>query len=195
MKDESNCQMLELTVSELESELLPRLKKEVFHVTSLAAFQLIQGEGTIRANANGKLGNNWPRSVSSYGRKLGAVCLFDLREASEEQIQNGLSCLYFLAPLELGETVVFLILSHDAHPKIFAWNDPRHDAHALLQSVPYLECWHVGDMPLSIVDRTIRVQVKRPAVLPGSSTATCATALKHLWASECRYEPTRDDFQ
>jgi len=70
---------IESQSSRLESDILPLLKNEVFHVTSIENFQQILKDGKVISNADKKFKYSYPQSENSYGRKRGYICLFDLR--------------------------------------------------------------------------------------------------------------------
>jgi hypothetical protein len=89
--------IFEKTKIEDRKVLLDCLENQVFHVTTRAAFDGIQQTGEIKNNKSGTLPIN-TSSTASYGRLQGYVCLFDLRNKSEEVIRHTLECYYFLGP-------------------------------------------------------------------------------------------------
>ena len=89
---------IKLHYSNLKEELLPLFLGKVFHVTTKDACSSIMAEKKIRNNMKGEREFVFPQSENSYGRKRGYVCLFDLRSATTEQIQDALMKFYFLNP-------------------------------------------------------------------------------------------------
>jgi hypothetical protein len=90
-------QELELHEDDLCEQLLPLLRGRVFHVTSTDRLKAIERSRFIKANGDGSLGNTYPQSAVSLGRRNGWVCLFDLREKTESAIAWGLDCFYFFS--------------------------------------------------------------------------------------------------
>jgi len=116
-------QELELHADDLREQLLPLLRGRVFHVTSADRLKAIERSRFIRANVDGSLGNTYPQSAASLGRRNGWVCLFDLREKSESAIDWGLHCFYFLAPPPLGDHVAFLMADAEIHHRLVLSDD------------------------------------------------------------------------
>lgn len=94
----------------LKDRVLPLLREQVFHVTSLERYSQICISGAILTNRNGLLGSTSAQSKGCLGRHINAVCLFDLRSQSEDAVQWGLDCYYFLGRPQHGNEIVFLFL-------------------------------------------------------------------------------------
>jgi hypothetical protein len=147
---------------ELEDKLLPKLIGKVFHVTSFANFEKIEESGHIKTNHDGKLGCTFPQSRIFYGRKKGYVCLFDLRNTNDEEIEYALDRFYFIGDRALGDKQVFLILQ----PKTYAEFIDIPQAEADLGSnqilwIPDVECWYPDALPLSKIQEIITVNIDR----------------------------------
>jgi hypothetical protein len=132
-------------------------------VTSRLGYEGIVAEGAILSNRDGRLGNTFPQSASSYGRKRGCVCLFDLRDISDEHLfgcdRNGtvgaLDKFYFLNPGPFANNPVFLVLDEALHGGLIPWtagNPPE-------MRIPFVEAWHLGQIELAKVQKVIDVRV------------------------------------
>ena len=163
--------VLEVDYSNLNERVLPILRGRVFHVTSRERFDRIVASGSVRSNADGSLGNTYPQSAVSVGRHNHYVCLFDLRNQSEENIQWGLNCFYFLAPAPLGEDVVFLLLDPRYHSKIILWDDIKADVPIGEFHIPHVECWYADSIPINEFSEALHVKVRRPPIAPDSLLA------------------------
>lgn len=167
---------LEVDYSDLNEQVLPMLRGRVFHVTSRERFDRIVASGSVRSNADGSLGNTYPQSAVSLGRHNRYVCLFDLRDQSEENIQWGLDCFYFLAPAPLGDEIVFLLLNPRYHAKLILWDDIKSGVPIGEFHIPHVECWFAEDIPISEFDEALHVRVHRPPIAPDSLLAAIIAA-------------------
>lgn len=156
-------QIVSIRAEELEERLLPILRGLVFHVTSRLGYEGIVAEGAILSNRDGRLGNTFPQSASSYGRKRGCVCLFDLRDVSDEHLfgydRNGtvgaLDKFYFLNPGPFANNPFFFVLDEAFHGGLIPWtagNPPE-------MRIPYVEAWYLGQIELTKVQKVIDVRV------------------------------------
>lgn len=170
---------LEVDYSELKDRVLPMLRGRVFHVTSRARFDQIVTSGLLKSNADGSLGNTYPQSAVSLGRRNRYVCLFDLRDQSEEDIQWGLDCFYFLAPAPLGDDVVFFLLDPLHYPKLVLWEDIKSDVPIGEFHIPRVECWYAESIPLIEFSEAVHVTVRRPPIAPDSLLAAIIAANEH----------------
>ena len=133
---------------------------KVFHVTSFKSYCVILREGMIKTNKEGDFKFTFPQSEISYGRKRGYVCLFDLREKSNDIIEEGLMKYYFLNPYHTQNSPVFLIISP------FLYSNLIYDAKAREEDtkyeemfIPYVECWYPGSISLKYVGEILEVKV------------------------------------
>ena len=147
---------------ELEDKLLPKLIGKVFHVTSFANFEKIEESGHIKTNHDGKLGCTYPQSQVFYGRKKGCVCLFDLRNTNDEEIENALDCFYFIGTEKLGDKQVFLILQAETYAELIDIPQAEADLGSnVILWIPYVECWYPDALPLSKIQEIITVNIDR----------------------------------
>jgi hypothetical protein len=81
----------------LKECLLPKLRETVFHVTSGEGLEGILEEKMILPNTtNRRFNYSYPQSANSFGVKRKYICLFDLRDKSNEIIDETLLKFYFL---------------------------------------------------------------------------------------------------
>lgn len=140
--------------SDLEPVVLPLLLGTVFHVTSSPALTDIVSSGAIRSNCDRRFQFTFPQSENNYGRQRGYVCLFDFREASEDDAREARRKFNFLKPTSADP--VFLFLSRSEHARLVAWTD----APAGAMVVPYVETWYPEDVPLSSLSGALVVTVE-----------------------------------
>lgn len=145
----------------LRTELLPRLKERVFHVTTVDGFLSISEDGAIRHNRDNRYPLNHSVSKASYFRTRGCVCLCDLRSVSDEDLENALFKYNFLNPLSTGDMPVFMILSHEVYADLLPWTEWKKAKPTESMVVPFIEAGYPGKITLTAVERTLIVEVKR----------------------------------
>jgi len=79
---------------ELEKVVLPKLLGSVFHVTNVAGLKGIRKDKMIRNNKDARFPFTWDQSARNYGRNRGYVCLWDLRNITNEQLDVALDDYY-----------------------------------------------------------------------------------------------------
>ena len=144
------------------NDLLRHLTGRIFHVTTATAFDYIQEDNYIFHNKSGRLPIH-RSSENSYGRKNGWVCLFDLRNQSNETIRDALIKYDFLRPnwlvdhkLEQTEShLTYLFLKPASYSEII----PNSQGQPYAFFVPQVECWYPGDMPLGHIDSVLFVRI------------------------------------
>jgi len=153
--------------------LLDSLRNHVFHVTTRDAFKGIQQTGEISNNRAGVFPIN-TSSQGSYGRLHGYVCLFDLRNKSEETIQHTLDCYYFLGPtwfMKHGKrflywNLVYLFLKQEYHdlliPNSKAFEHFR-KTEEFLHTIPDTEAWIQERIPISWIEKALVVKIREAA--------------------------------
>ena len=150
---------IELHYSNLEEELFPLLLGKVFHVTTKDACSSIMAEKTIRNNMKGEYEFVFPQSENSYGRKRGHVCLFDLRSATTEQIQDALMKFYFLNPFRHRSDPYFFVVSSSIWSQLIETSVAKSEIGFKEMWIPYVECWFPKDLSLDHVDEIIEVKI------------------------------------
>lgn len=150
---------IESQSSRLESDILPLLKNEVFHVTSIENFQQILKDGKVISNADKKFKYSYPQSENSYGRKRGYICLFDLRNKTEEIIYDTLDKFYFLHPLKYQNKVVYLILKKELYCNLIENGAARNEVGYEEVYIPYTEVWYPNEIFLENIKKIIITKI------------------------------------
>lgn len=154
--------VVDCKANELKGEILPLLKGTVFHVTSFRAYQRIFSDRMLKPNIGSQFQYTFPQSEKSYGVKRGYVCLFDLRNKTDEVIKDALMKFYFLNPFHNQNKPIFLILSPTLHLKLIDYTVAKREVGYGEMYIPYVECWYPGSIPLEDIDKIIEVTVECP---------------------------------
>lgn len=146
-------------------------------MTSKKSFEKIKADGFIFHNKKGRFKLN-TSSEKSYGREQGWVCLFDLRDKIERDIEETLGTKYnFLGPswfceyeFEYSEwNLAYLIMDSKYYDRLImneeakkSWIEKKRP----IMYIPETECWYPGDLPLSLIRETILVKIIKDAPKP-----------------------------
>jgi hypothetical protein len=180
--------ILEFKDQAYQDQLMPHLKNEVFHLTTMKAFRNIVKTKTICNNMNGQFPINCG-SDNSFGRKNGCVCLFDFRGKSEAAIQETMFKYNFLGPSWFWQylrkckklSIVYLILNESCYdnivPNTVAWETFRVKGE-YQQLIPETECWFPGKISTKKIKKAVFLRVREAAPSDG--------LLKFLHMSEYR---------
>jgi len=150
---------LEFKLEEMYEKFYPKLNKQVFHYTSGINFDSILEEKyvhPIKDNAQ----RTSAHSHESMGRHLGAVCLFDLRFESNENIEKIRGWYNFLAPRFEDKTLVYLILSPKHHVDVTTLSMVDEQSKEQAMYLPHIESWHVNPIPLNKIETIYKVTIK-----------------------------------
>ena len=152
---------IECEKSNLRGKVLPLLMGKVFHVTSFKSYYVILRDGMIKTNKERDFKFTFPQSEISYGRKRGYVCLFDLREKSNDIIEEALGRFYFLNPPYSQNKPVFLIISPRLYSSLVLINDAKAKEEIGYKEmyIPDVECWYPGSISLEYVEEILEVTV------------------------------------
>ena len=156
---------LELHAADLRSKLLPLLRGQVFHVTTVAGLDSILADGVIKTNQDGTLTTS-PRYHNSYFRARGCVSLCDLRAVSEEEIDTALGQYYFLNPEGRFASPVFLFIRSNCFTSLIPWTQQRTEKAFELLVVSYVEAGYPGDFPLDCIEKALSVTIIHPPLGP-----------------------------
>ena len=140
---------IECIAEERKEKLLPLLKGNIFHVTSLEALDMIVKEGIIRNNKDGEMNYTYPQSKISYGNMQGFVCLFDFRDIEASDI-----CWTSRKYSIFGRNV-FLLLRNEYWVDVIKPKD-RHLGPKEMY-IPESEVWYPGDNEITKIKTCIRV--------------------------------------
>ena len=153
---------LTLDESDLRDKLLPRIIKQVFHVTTRSGWCGIKGSGVIKPSGDGTVEPAF-QYRNSFGRRNGYVCLFDLRTASDAQIADALDVRFnFLDPWGRGNDPVFLIFGPESYRELIPWTVAR-DERSGSMFIWYVEGWYPGPIQIELLSQVIELKVLRPA--------------------------------
>ncbi|HET8761398.1 MAG TPA: hypothetical protein VFN94_10030 [Nitrospiria bacterium] len=153
---------LSMGESEMEREVLPLLVNQVFHVTSYERYLKIAESGHISHNADDRHGHIYGQSLNSIGRKLKAVCLFDLRNKDLTSIEFELGCYHLPTVPQFGRTVTFLFLKTSEYARLVQWDSLDSNDKMSGQHIPKIESWYPGDLVVSKLSKVLIVDVDRP---------------------------------
>lgn len=153
-------------------ELLGQLRGKVFHITSVDAYEKIKQDGFVFHNRDGQYPTN-TGSVKSFGRNRGWVCLFDLRNKSEEEIEDALFRYYFVNPPWFSKNIgdfsesrlAYLILNPHCHDDLILQNEQLRgeiwsDSLRCTQFVPQVECWYDEKLSIECVQQVFLVTIR-----------------------------------
>jgi len=147
---------------EYKEDLLKRLLDHVFHLTTKQAFEQIKFDGFVFHN-QGKRFNLNTSSENSSGRKRACVCLFDLRNKNNEDIEFTLERYNFYGPEWFcGDDLAYLILDSSCYDKIVSNEEVKKICIATNESehyIPKTECWYPGNLPLACIREAFIVKI------------------------------------
>jgi hypothetical protein len=150
---------IDIQSSRLESDILPLLKNEVFHVTSVENLCQILKDGKVISNADKKFKYSYSQSENSYGRKRGYICLFDLRNKEEDIIYDTLDKYYFLHPTQFQNKVVYLILKKELYCNLIENGAARTEVGYREVYIPYTEAWYPDEIFLENIKKIIITRI------------------------------------
>lgn len=151
--------------------LLSKLKGQVFHVTSQEAYSQIIADGEISNNKSGRFQLN-TGSKNSFGHFHGYVCLFDLRNDTQEIVEKSLHCGYeYLGPRWFEKysgnvsqlDLVYLLLNSEYYEHVIPNSvglDYNKNAVKALQLIPDYEVWVEDHVPLGWIHTSLIVTIK-----------------------------------
>jgi len=177
------------------SEILPVLRGagSLWHRTSVASLKKIEAHGAIEPNT-GQFPTTYDQSEISYGRYLGAVCLFDFDSEREDDVLfHALNWVGFLQ--DQGVATVLIRLDRDElsdenllfHPDIQKSLSPpsgqledmllvtnQHGEQCSPMVIPRVEVLHTGRIPFDAFQEYLLIKKGKKyehAALPPRPTA------------------------
>ncbi len=147
------------------NSLLDHLKGHVFHLTTQTTCDAILISGEILHNKDQRFKLN-TSSENSFGRLMGYVCFFDLRNDSPELIERVHGCYPFLSPpwfetLHENCTVrnlAYLILNPAYYERIIPYSsvhDHARNTGKLLKAIPHGEVWIENRVPINWIETVL----------------------------------------
>jgi hypothetical protein len=89
--------------------LFSALRRGLYHSTDISSFKVMQSDGFIFPNANGRYRNTFPQSANSCCRKLNSISLFDFATPRIEDIFDNIVSLQWSPFLYKHRPVTILI--------------------------------------------------------------------------------------
>lgn len=146
--------------AELRTIVLPLLVGKVFHATDFNGYKGIMSLGVIESNKEGKRQSTYPQSENSYGRKRGFVCLFDLRDRKDEDVEWTLKKYYFLRIRYYEDMVFYFILKDSKYCEIISAETAKSQTGGSEVFIPESECWYPGDLKIDFIEKILCVTIK-----------------------------------
>jgi len=144
---------------DISEHLLVNLLGRVFHFTSARSWNQIRTCGYIDANQEGKHRSTSVHSNKSMGRHLGAVCLFDLRNKSEDVLRKDWIFYDYFERRWNKDPSYFLLLRESCFPTLTMLGEINSQLREEMMYIPQVESWHVGNLPLNQVEMVYQVQI------------------------------------
>lgn len=163
----------------LRSVLLPILRGSVFHVTTQTGLEGIKRDGNIRNNKGGAFPFTFGQSDNSYGNHRGYVCLVDLRDVSDELIDDALVRYDFLNPTFANCNPVFLFISERLSPELIPWTRARSEQAWNEVWIPNVEAWYPEQISIEDVTGGLLVTVKKEPI-------PYRDALERIWSKRSK---------
>ena len=150
------------SIKNVVKNVLPLLKNKVFHVTSFNSYKSIIKDGCIKNNKNRDYSYTFPQSEISYGRLRGYICLFDLRNISDEIIEDQRKCLDFLIfePIKY-KSIAYFIISPTKYSKIISFSDACKNINLRQKPemiIPKVESFYPENINIEYVEQIIIVK-------------------------------------
>ncbi len=151
--------VITLCENDLREKLFPRLRGRVFHVTTRSAFAAILECGMVRPNDTGQFPFTYEQSKNSYFRIRGYVSLFDLRSASNEQLDDALMKYNFLNPRFTEHRPVYLFFNCSCFALLTPWSKWKEDKAFSEMVIPYVEAGYPGEIDVGLISEALLVEV------------------------------------
>jgi hypothetical protein len=155
------------------SDLLAALKGRVFHLTTQSIYDAILKLGEIVHNKDERFELN-TSPQNSFGRLMGYVCFFDLRNDSPELLSRTLECYYFLGPSWFGNLseawtewdLAYLILDPAYYDRLLP-NNKVHEHYKetgkFLHAIPGAEVWIEDRVPITWIESVLLANIRKAA--------------------------------
>ncbi len=143
---------LNLRRNEFSKVLYPKLRHSVFHYSFDERCQKIMDCGYLAFSGGADVTSTSTYSDRSTGKHLKAVCLFDLRGKTDEEIAPGKSYYDFLDPHPEITKAVYFVVSERFYCDITIFSDLDENAKKNTMHLPAIESWHKGHLPLNKLD-------------------------------------------
>lgn len=140
--------------SKIWEDIYAFLKRGIWHVTSRANWELIQSDGFIGRNLNGRYTMRFDTtSERSYGVKNELICLFDFETPTEDEVIRMWGRVWDVMIYQQGSILIALrraALVDKLLPNTTCyWEGLQHGGGC----VPFCEAWYPDDIPTKFIDQ------------------------------------------
>lgn len=149
---------LQIIQENMYAEFYPLLREKVFHFTSGKNLNSILMDGHLIPIKDG-VEKTSAHSHESMGKLLNAVCLFDLRSKSIDQIEKIRGWYNFLMPRFEENILVYCIVSKKYYKDIKLLDQIDTLTKEKGMYLPHLESWHVNPLPLSKLEVIYKINL------------------------------------
>jgi hypothetical protein len=174
--------------------LLAHLNGHVFHLTTQTAYEAILQSGEILHNKDQRFTLN-TSSENSFGRLMGCVCFFDLRNESQEFVDKVHGCYPFLSPPWFGTPnkkyttfkLTYLILNPTYYDRLIPYStvhDHCRNTGKFLRAIPHGEVWIKERVPMGWIETVLTANIRHAA----SNRNTLASILHQFEVQELKKE-------
>lgn len=162
-----NLVKIELLKEDCREKLLEYLDGEIFHLRPYKDYEKIISSNHLRNSRDGKYCAS-PSSENSFGGNRGYICLFDLRDQSDNNINNGIELYNFTLPSwfkSVHETyneynLCYFILCKSLYCKLIPNEEGRKQHIKTGENyIPYLEVWHPTEINLKDISKILLVKI------------------------------------
>lgn len=157
----SDCDSFENFVAKNTSE-------KIFHITQHVNYLSIIQDGYIKGGVNET--STWG-TESSYFCNLGCVCLVNNKSSYRARLSSEESLTYYwkfpfadarFISRYCKDKVVYLILKDAISSDLISWQKWKDEEKLRERVVPYYEAGYKGNLPLSLVERVLLLELNFP---------------------------------
>jgi len=159
---------IELQKENCRNKLFEHLMGEIFHLRSYQDYGKIINSNYLTNSRDGNYHSS-PSSENSFGGNRGYICLFDLIDQSDENINN---CIYLHYDFTLPRwfksihhnyneyNLCYLIISKNIYAELIS-NEVGRKQHDKTgeKYIPYLEVWHPSIINLKDISKILIVKI------------------------------------
>ncbi len=162
-----NLKKLELQKENCREKLLEYLNGEIFHLRPYQDFEKIISSGHLQNSKDGNYSAS-PSSDNSFGGNQGYICLFDLINQSNENINNGIARYNFILPgwfKSIHETyneynLCYFILNRNIYGELIPNEEGRKQHEKTGENyIPHIEVWHPTKINLKDISKVLIVKI------------------------------------
>ena len=155
-------------VSNLRTAILPLLLENVFHVTSYSSYEGILKSGYIFPNGEKRFNLGFSNHENNYGNFKNFICLFDFRNKTKSEIEDGILKCNFLEGSYLSDHLVFMTMKKELHNSLIYGDEAFEEVRFEKRFVPYVECWSPKPISINDIESVIDLSIRRPRIEEGT---------------------------